>query len=295
MAYLNGIDISAYQSSIEISKLDTDFIIIKATEGLDYKNRYCKAWADEALKLNKKIGFYHFASYGQDPWEEALYFWKVVKDYAGKAIFVLDYEAEALKQGPEWAKKFLDRFYDFSGNRPFIYMSQSVAAGYDWSKVAKDYPLWVAAYPNTLPTKYYVPNKLKNIGSWKEETIRQYSANGKVKYYNGALDLNIFYGSKSKWNQYTKVDNEVAKGRYYQSVYPISLPIRGYFKMGDTGEKVKKLQKALNAIVKSKLAIDGIVGSNTVAAIKLFQKTYGLVIDGEFGAKSLKKYKSLKF
>lgn len=295
MAYLNGVDISAYQSTIDIKALDADFVIIKATEGIDYKNRFMDEWAKEAIKSKKKLGFYHFATNGKGAVEEALFFWKAVKDYAGKAIFVLDYEADALKQGVDWAKRFLDYFYQLSGNRAFIYMSQSVTTSRDWTKVAKDYPLWVAAYPNTLPTKYYIPKKLSSVGAWKNETIRQYSSNGKVKYYSGALDLDIFYGSRSKWDSYAKVDKKVASGRYYYSLYPVSLPVRGYFKRGDSSEKVRKLQRAMNAVVHTNLFMDGIYGPKTEQAVKDFQKKYKLVVDGEFGRKSLAKYKSLKY
>ena len=37
--YMDGIDISAWQDTIDITKVPCDFVIVKATEGTDYKNR----------------------------------------------------------------------------------------------------------------------------------------------------------------------------------------------------------------------------------------------------------------
>ena len=36
--YMDGIDISAWQDTIDITKVPCDFVIVKATEGTDYKN-----------------------------------------------------------------------------------------------------------------------------------------------------------------------------------------------------------------------------------------------------------------
>lgn len=38
---MNGIDISSWQSGIDLAKVPCDFVIIKATEGLTYVNPDC--------------------------------------------------------------------------------------------------------------------------------------------------------------------------------------------------------------------------------------------------------------
>lgn len=78
----------------------------------------------------------------------------------------------------------------------------------------------------------------------------------------------------------------------------LELPTRGYFKLGDgykwlkdshTEKQIILLQKFLNKILGTKLTADGDYGEKTVAAVKKFQKKYGLTADGEFGKKSLEK------
>ena len=60
-------------------------------------------------------------------------------------------------------------------------------------------------------------------------------------------------------------------------------------KDGSKGDDVKACQTFLNWCVNAKLSVDGKAGKNTVAAIKVFQKTYSLKVDGSFGSQSRKK------
>lgn len=79
----------------------------------------------------------------------------------------------------------------------------------------------------------------------------------------------------------------------YSGAYP-DLPKRGYFKKGDKGSEVKKLQKLLNWILDTTLTIDGVIGAKTINAIKNFQGKYGLESDGLFGGASLSKAKKIR-
>ena len=52
---------------------------------------------------------------------------------------------------------------------------------------------------------------------------------------------------------------------------------------GDSGSKVKEIQQKLNELGFSVGAVDGIFGSKTLQAVKNFQKSRGLVVDGIVG------------
>lgn len=67
------------------------------------------------------------------------------------------------------------------------------------------------------------------------------------------------------------------------------LPKRGYFKIGDSGAKVKKLQKALNWAMDYGMPVDGKFGNYTLAGVYQFQIDNKLTIDGEFGKQCLTK------
>lgn len=82
-----------------------------------------------------------------------------------------------------------------------------------------------------------------------------------------------------------------------KKVYSGKLPglgLKGYLKKGDKGSNVEKLQGFLNWATGSKLKVDGSFGDLTLSAVKRFQSTYGLQVDGFFGKECLKKAKTIK-
>ena len=176
---------------------------MKATEGTEFVDPCCDTFYQEAKRLGRKLGVYHFATGNTSGEREAAFFLKHVKGYIGEAVLVLDWEAKALQKGTGYAKEFLDYVYKNTGVRPFIYMSKSVCRRYDWSEVAKDYKLWVAQYANSRKTGYQQNpwTDGKGYGAWESPAIFQYSSSGKVGSYPGNLDLNVAYLDQKLWDQ----------------------------------------------------------------------------------------------
>lgn len=87
-----------------------------------------------------------------------------------------------------------------------------------------------------------------------------------------------------------QVKTPVIKASTYKptSAYKGTLP-KGTVKKGTKGSDAKAVQTFLNWCINAKLKADGISGAATVAAIKVYQKTYGLSADGMFGPASKKK------
>ncbi|MGN0702444.1 MAG: phage tail tip lysozyme [Lentihominibacter sp.] len=78
----------------------------------------------------------------------------------------------------------------------------------------------------------------------------------------------------------------------YSGVFP-KLPKRGYFKKGDKGTQVKRLQKFLKWCGYS-VTTGGTYGTKTISAVKKLQKKLGLKQDGKFGKQTLAKAKTIK-
>jgi hypothetical protein len=57
-------------------------------------------------------------------------------------------------------------------------------------------------------------------------------------------------------------------------------------KLGSKGDTVKELQRYLNDTMKLNLKVDGVLGKNTIAIIKKWQKDHGITPDGVIGAKT---------
>lgn len=208
---LKGIDISRWQSGINLAAVDVNFVIMKATEGVGYTDSSCNSFYQTAKSLGRKLGVYHFArpDLGNSAEAEADYFLQETKGYQKEAILILDWESGNLGN-ISWAKAWLDRVYNKTGVRPVIYMSASVMRAYDWSVVVNaNYGLWVANYGvnnglanddvfNSYPLKY-----------WSFYALWQYTSVGRLNGYSGNLDLNYFSGNSMAWDRYATGNSDV--------------------------------------------------------------------------------------
>ena len=70
---------------------------------------------------------------------------------------------------------------------------------------------------------------------------------------------------------------------------PTAAPTSGSLKLGSTGPEVKELQQKLKALGFYHGSVDGDFGEGTEAAVKAFQKQYGLTVDGKVGNNTLAK------
>lgn len=212
--FLSGVDISGWDKGIDIYDLDADFVIIKATEGLEGTeyNPWYDEWADQVLDCGMLLGFYHYAN-GEDPIKEADDFYEAIKDYKGQAIACLDWEGQGNElfdsgEDVEWCKLFLDRIQELFGGTPFLYTSKDYAIKYDWSPVAESYPLWGAEYPDYEEVEGYDNDPWQSSRKWGVwgalPTIFQYTSSGTLEHNGGidAFDFNLFYGKRADWLAY---------------------------------------------------------------------------------------------
>lgn len=196
---LKGIDISNWQKGLDLGAVagNIDFVIVKATEGLSYVDKSCDRFFQEAKRLGKKVGFYHFARQN-DPIAEADFFYKNTKNYFGQAIPVLDWEVD---DSVDWVNRFVNRIHELSGVWPWVYANPW---RFRQGVVNANCGRWVAGYPkngitdigyglnNSLPSSY-------NVGSvcaW------QFTSSGRLSGYSGNLDMDVFYGDAAAWDKY---------------------------------------------------------------------------------------------
>lgn len=206
---MNGIDIANYQSSLNAGTINADFVIIKATQGTSYVNRSCDKHFQQALKAGKALGVYHYIS-GAGATAEADFFVKNIKGYIGKAMLCLDWESQ---QNKAWGNEtYLERVakavIERTGIKPMIYVQASRLSAVRPVANRLNCGLWVAQYGSTKATGY-------QAHPWNEGkytcAIRQYTSNGRLSGYSGALDLDIFYGDRTAWNKYAGVTSSTPK------------------------------------------------------------------------------------
>ncbi len=267
--YMDGIDISAWQDTIDITKVPCDFVIVKATEGTDYKNRYFAKHCEQALRSGKLLGAFHYAN-GGDPHSEADHFLAYSKKYVGKAILVLDWEGQNNPQfgrsDRAWCKEWCDYVYRKAKIKPFIYIQKSAMDGVK----GLGYRLWVAQYPDYERTGYQ--EHPWNEGKYACD-IRQYTSVGRLPGYDGNLDLNKSYIDMNTWKKCAaKVNSTQGKDKdkinsgessvKKKSVEIIAKEVvAGKWGNGDdrknrlkkAGYDYSKVQAAVNSIIKASL------------------------------------------
>lgn len=259
-SFLNGVDIASYQSGINPAKLTTtDFVIVKFTQGTTYLNPYADRQYSVAKAAEKLLGAYHYGT-GKSATAEAQYFVKCLGNRVKECVLALDWEGNqnsvfGTGKDVAWCKEFLDEVYRLTGVRPLIYMSKSVCRKYNWSSVAKDYPLWCAQYKSNSTTDYQSSPWTDNngFGAWERDTIRQYSSHGRIAGYDANIDLDLAYMSAEEWRA-------MAGGKIQTEENPIDVAISiaesylGYHEgannktiFGDTMHKIQPSNMDANA------------------------------------------------
>jgi GH25 family lysozyme M1 (1,4-beta-N-acetylmuramidase) len=278
---MNGIDISAWQGdeNIDLSKVPFDFCIVKATEGTSYKNRYFAAHCDAVLKKKKLLGAYHYAN-GGDIQKEADYFLAHCKKYIGKAVLVLDWEAQNNplfgKNDLEWCLKWCSYVQKKTGIKPLIYIQKSAMDAVKKS----GYGLWVAQYPDNEQTGY-------QEHPWNEGAynclLRQYTSVGKLPGYNGSLDLNKAYISAASWRKLaTKAVKIAIIKPVKKSVNTIAREVLAG-KWGNGADRKARLTKAGYDYNKVQAAVNKLVKASQITQDKIINAVAHEVIAGRWG------------
>jgi lysozyme len=205
MATVPGIDVSYWNAGIDWPKVRATgqrYVFTKATEG----DLYADPTFDDNWRGAKAAGLlrgaYHFFRSNVDGLKQATKFIDYVKSMNdnGELPPVLDLEThdgQAKARIISRAKAWLDRVEEAFGKKPIIYSGRFFLqdhfseAGGGPPVWAKDYPLWIAQYPDN-----YVPGMQPVLPrGWFQWTFWQYSDKGQVNGINARVDLNVFNGT----------------------------------------------------------------------------------------------------
>lgn len=239
---LKGIDISNWQSDIKLSRLtnDIDFCIVKATEGIGYKDPCLDDFWLQAKDCGLLYGFYHFAR-ENDPEKEANWFYTQAVDMIGHGIPVLDYETDN-NDNCEWCERFIDAFYDLAGVYPVLYISAYRVPQYDGSWIPEKCGLWIAGYP--YPAESFDDEEMPySIGSWEFAAMWQFTSSLQLDGYNGNLDGDYAYMDTLAWRKYAGADESKPAPKPQKSYIELAKEImRDEWSTGD--ERYERLKAA---------------------------------------------------
>lgn len=191
---VHGIDVSHHQKNINWNKVkedSIDFVFMKATEGENFRDPNFEFNWRSAKEKNIIRGTYHFYRPSVDAEIQAKHFIRTVKLSSGDFPPVLDLEVSDNRPKQiiiEGAKRWLKIIEQHYGVKPILYVNRNwfeeyVDGNFD------DYVVWMAAY-TVSPQPELVNGKDWNF--W------QYTNRGRIQGIDGAVDLNVFYGSKEE-------------------------------------------------------------------------------------------------
>ena len=209
----NGIDVSAWQPADVPSRVDSDFVIVKATEGTGYVNPHMDAQVAAAKAKGKLVGLYHFATAKAGSDAEAEFFLRHAKKYldAG-AVAVLDWEPLGLSHYTRWAEDWLRRVDRETGKVTVVYMNLSVSGLSSWTAFGKTHPLWLAFYGNNGRFDGYATSFTPPATPGWTLALWQYTQHGRLRGYAGDLDLNVYFGGIAQWDRPTGAATSTSTG-----------------------------------------------------------------------------------
>lgn len=202
---LNGVDISGWQKKRYKEIIDTedyDFVICRATDGIDVDTNCDKAY-QYAKSKGKLLGVYFFA-YPKlhNAVEYAAFCASTVEGYIGEAVFILDCERSP---NEKWILTWIQEFEHITGVKPLVYANLSMVELMDWGKIIDNgNKLWLAYYDIDDGKYYEIPD---DIGDWSRDQVvlHQYTTAGRGD--SESLDLDVFFGDEEAWQALAKKTN----------------------------------------------------------------------------------------
>jgi GH25 family lysozyme M1 (1,4-beta-N-acetylmuramidase) len=216
---IKGIDISHYQKNPDFKRVKAagiQFVMLKATEGVNYIDPCFKSNAAAAIAAGLPIGVYHFLRAGsvENQVRDCL---AAIKPYKITWPVAVDVEHNELLATNR--DKLTSMVLDFcarikaAGYQPMVY------SNYNWFYSAKrldvarikaaGIPIWMAWYSNAKPDN---TNRSNLCDMW------QYASDGKVDgITSNGLDMNVSYKDFGpEFISDTTCDMAIKHGGYYQ-------------------------------------------------------------------------------
>ena len=292
---MKGIDVSSHNGNInfqEVKNSGVEVVVIKATEGVDFTDNMVNQHYIGAKNVGLNIGFYHFMSEKTDPYRQAEDFYNCIKDKSYNVMPCLDIEVNnygrSAAQITDRCLTFLNRFKELSGQDCMIYTGGYFGRDNLDSRI-KNYPGWIAHYGISQPME----TGFRVVG-------HQYTETGRVNGVNGNVDMNnfkegILLGNAVIVNNATTQQPIGGKIAELQSICGVAVDnIWG----PTTDNAVRNLPLAglpyhtpqLTKWIQARVGcdVDGVFGPVTADAVKGWQSSHGLVVDGIAGYNTIK-------
>lgn len=195
---VRGIDVSAHNGDIDfqkVKKAGMQFVFIKASEGVDFRDAAFAKNFDNARQAGLPIGVYHFYRYDKTGIDQAVNLYHALNGRIPELGVVIDLE---------------DAGNTVDSNRDFVI--ENLAEMIDYLNLRG---LTVTFYTNKDGYYKYLYNNYSGHALWicsftqqpidAEWRFWQYSHNGRVPGVSGPVDLNVYRGDSVEWKKFLEL------------------------------------------------------------------------------------------
>ena len=186
-------DLSQYQGLVNFTNFKAwgvQAVIVKATEGITYKDPEFASHVSGAKAAGLPVGAYHFAHPDQNSADqEAAFFLSSIKGHELALSPILDMESGKLPAHTLvlWIKRFRQLVEAETGKRLVLYTGKWYADTVgDFENALSDMPLWVSYYVDESKRAGTV---LPDFGGWTDWAMWQWTDKGTVGGVTGPVDL----------------------------------------------------------------------------------------------------------
>lgn len=199
---VHGIDVSHHQKKIDWDKLDKElvqFAFIKATEGGDFKDtRFVENW-QKAKELSIAVGAYHFFTFCKDGKLQALNFIESVPKDSTNLPPIIDLEFSGNCSKKNYRENILHEI-DLYIRTVEAYYGTKVVIYTTWEFYKKylirnftDNPIWIRDIQSQ-----------PQLEDGREWLFWQYTNRGKLEGIETLVDLNVFCGTRERFDELFK-------------------------------------------------------------------------------------------
>lgn len=189
---VKGIDVSHHNGRIDFRKVasdSVDFVIIKASEGVDHRDSLMAMNYREAIAAGLKVGFYHFFRFNRGGVRQGRNFLGATRGCPTQLPMVIDVETASNPETDYYL--VVGRLRDMigylrrKGRRVMIYCNSVTYDKYIRGNF-DDLDLWLAS--QSTP---------EDLGDTRH--LWQHSHKGRVNGINSDVDINTFNGSRAEF------------------------------------------------------------------------------------------------
>ncbi len=192
---VQGIDISSHNGTPDFRKAASDgveFVWMKASEGASFRDKKFSDNHHQAGAAGLKRGAYHFFRFDKDGVEQAINLLEAIGNRNLEMGMAIDVESSGNPEGisEDVIRERLAAMVDYlnlRGIAPTLYCNR------------KDYFNYME---DTFPGHYLWVCSLSEEPSRGACTFWQFSHTGNVKGIEGEVDMNVFGGSRSEWEDF---------------------------------------------------------------------------------------------